>query len=188
VTKKILLHQRLLSDLQQESRRGQHDLFYFDEAGFSLTPSVPYAWQPIGERYEIPSSKSQQLNVLGFLNYTGQQLVPYVFEGAIDSSAVVACFDAFSLRLSKPTTVVIDNAPLHTSSLFQSMIPRWEEQNLFLWFLPSYSPELNLIEILWKRIKYHWLPMNAYTAFENLDRELCRILGSFGNQFSINFE
>ena len=182
-----MLHKRLLSDLQQDSLSGEHDLYYFDEAGFSLTPSVPYAWQPIGQRYEIPSSKSRQLNVLGFLNYNGQQLDPYVFEGGVDASTVIACFDSFSRKLRKPTTVVIDNAPVHTSSRFQSMIPRWEEKNLYLWFLPSYSPELNLIEILWKRIKYHWLPMSAYTAFENLDRELCSILGSFGEKFSVNF-
>ena len=182
-----MLHKHLLRDLQQESLAGQHDLYYFDEAGFSLTPSVPYAWQPIGQRDEIPSSKSQQLNVLGFLNYNGQQLDPYVFEGGIDASTVIACFDAFSGKLQKPTTVVIDNAPVHTSSSFQSMIPQWEEKNLYLWFLPSCSPDLNLIEILWKRIKYHWLPMCAYTAYETLDRELCSILGSFGEEFRINF-
>jgi len=35
-------------------------------AGFDLQPSVPYAWQPIGTTIEVPSEKSQRLNVLGF--------------------------------------------------------------------------------------------------------------------------
>ncbi len=43
---------------QGEVLQGVQDLYYFDEAGFSLTPSVPYGWQPIGERVEIPSAKS----------------------------------------------------------------------------------------------------------------------------------
>ena len=182
-----MIHKRELGDLRQACLSGEHDLFYFDESGFSLTPSVPYAWQPIGQRYEIPSSKSQQLNVLGFLSYTGQELDPYVFEGGVDSATVIACFDSFCSKLSTPTTVVLDNAPVHTSARFQAKIPEWEEKNLYLWFLPSYSPELNLIEILWKGIKYQWLPASAYTAFENLDRNLCSILGSFGGKFRINF-
>src|SRR5262245_59059605 len=43
------------------------DLIYFDGAGFSLIPSVPYAWQLRGETLEIPSVHSPRLNVLGFL-------------------------------------------------------------------------------------------------------------------------
>ena len=70
-------HQLDLKDLQREVLQGVQDLYYFDEAGFSLTPSVPYGWQPIGERIEIPSAKSAQLNVLGFLNYQGDHFDPY---------------------------------------------------------------------------------------------------------------
>jgi hypothetical protein len=182
-----LQHKRELKELQQETLLGKHDLCYFDEAGFSLTPSVPYAWQPIGERLEIPSSKSKQLNVLGFLNYNGQHLDPYVVQGRVDSSTAIACFDSFSNKIKKPTTVVIDNAPIHTSALFQSMIPQWEKRDLFLWFLPAYCPELNLIEMLWKKIKYQWMPISAYQSFENLDKELISILAAFGNKFQINF-
>lgn len=37
-----------------------------------------------------------------------------------------------------------------------------ETRGLFIYYLPPYSPELNLIEILWSFIKYAWLPFNAY--------------------------
>jgi hypothetical protein len=47
------------------------DLVYFDGAGFSLIPCVPYAWQLRGETLEIQSVHSQRLNVLGFLNLNG---------------------------------------------------------------------------------------------------------------------
>jgi len=47
------------------------DLVYFDGAGFSLIPCVPYAWQLRGEILEIPSVHSQRLNVLDFLNLNG---------------------------------------------------------------------------------------------------------------------
>ncbi|KAA6323078.1 hypothetical protein EZS27_027452, partial [termite gut metagenome] len=42
------------------------------------------------------------------------------------------------------------------------------EKEVLIFFLPVYSPELNLIEILWRRIKYQWIPFDAYGCFENL--------------------
>jgi hypothetical protein len=183
-----LQHKRELKSVKRDALQGLLDLYYFDEAGFSMTPSVPYGWQPPGERFEIPSSRSGQLNVLGFMRHDGKQLTPYVFEGAIDTEVVIACMDDFSKDLSIPTTVVIDNAPIHNSAAFQKMIPEWEEKNLYFWFLPPYCPELNLIEILWNKIKYTWMPMEAYSSWEMLDQSLSRILKDFGKQFVINFK
>jgi hypothetical protein len=183
-----LQHQAALNELTSEVvETSEHDLYYFDEAGFSMTPSVPYAWQPIGERVELPSSRSQQLNVLGFMRHDGLHLDPYVFEGNIDSSVVIACMDRFCQKLTRPTTLVIDNAPIHGSASFESMIPEWEAKGLYLWFLPPYSPELNLIEILWKQIKYRWLPIDAYNSFERLSECLDNILATFGKKYRVFF-
>src|SRR5262249_22927198 len=66
------------------------DLVYFDGAGFSLIPCVPYAWQLRGETLEIPSVHSPRLNVLGFLNLNGP-FESYVFEGSIDSEVLIQC-------------------------------------------------------------------------------------------------
>ncbi|WP_280985105.1 transposase [Desulfobacter postgatei] len=57
----------------------------------------------------------------------------------------------------------------------------------FLYFIPKYSPELNLIEILWKHIKYFWLSTSAYKGFEFLKTELNNILASVGKEFTISF-
>lgn len=44
----------------------------------------------------------------------------------------------------------MDNAPIHTSKKFIENIQKWRDNHdLFLFFLPTYSPELNKIEILW---------------------------------------
>jgi len=39
---------------------------------------------------------------------------------------------------------------------FLDNIDNWEKQNLFIQNIPAYSPELNKIEILWRKIKYEW--------------------------------
>ena len=178
--------QEELQQLIECHQAGELDLYYFDEAGISLTPTVPYGWQPIGERIEIPSQKSRQLNALGFLRYDNQ-LISYTVQGAIDSEIVIGCFDDFCNSLRGTTVVVIDNAPVHTSKKFESRIPMWEEKGLFLYFLPSYCPELNLIEILWRMIKYHWLPIKAYDDFKSLVKHFHKILSQVGSRYTINF-
>lgn len=178
--------QEELDEMIECHKAGELDLYYFDEAGISLTPTVPYGWQPIGERIEIPSQKSRQLNTLGFLRYDNE-LISYTVETTIDSEIVISCFDDFANSLRGTTVVVIDNAPVHTSKKFESRIPTWEEKGLLLYFLPSYCPELNLIEILWRMIKYHWLPIKAYDSFKSLVKHFRQVLSHVGSRYTINF-
>lgn len=63
----------------------------------------------------------------------------------------------------------------------------WEEQDVLIFFLPPYSPELNLIEILWKRIKYQWIPFDAYLSVQNLKERLSFVLNNVGKQYDIIF-
>ena len=126
-----------------------------------MDPSIPYAWQPVGETLGVPVAKGKRLNVLGFLN-TDNDLTPFCVEGSVTTDIVIGCFDLFSETITKKTVVIIDNAPIHTSQAFQKRVPMWKKKGLDLYFLPGYAPELNLIEILWRFIKYYWLPFSAY--------------------------
>ena len=100
----------------------------------------------------------------------------------------MACFDAFSLTLNKPSVIILDNAPIHHSQIFKDEIGKWEKRGLFLYYLPKYSPELNLIEILWKHIKYYWLPISAYKGFAFLREELNKVLKNIGKSYKILFD
>jgi transposase len=82
---------------------------------------------------------------------------------------------------------VLDNASIHTSEQLQAQISHWAKQGLILKFLPKYSPELNLIEILWKHIKYYWLTFRAYLGFEYLKEALTHILINVGKEYRISF-
>jgi len=61
-------------------------------------------------------------------------------------------------------------------------------QRAHLIYLSAYSPELNLIEILWRQMKYTWLSLSAYLSFERLCEEVHRLLGGYGTDRAINFE
>ena len=71
--------------------------------------------------------------------------------------------------------------------MFMAKMKEWEEQDVLIFFLPPYSPELNLIEILWKRIKYQWIPFDAYLSVQNLKERLSFVLNNVGKQYDIIF-
>lgn len=176
-----------LARLCQDALDGKLDLYYCDESGFTLEPSIPYAWTDKGQTIGIPSAKSDRLNVLGFLGIK-QEFHSYVFEGSITSEIAIAGFDQLSATISKPTLVVIDQAPLHQSNEFIARLPQWEERGLYVYPLPAYSPELNWIEILWRKIKYEWLPLSAYLSYDSLKRSLASILKQVGSKYQVIFE
>jgi transposase len=178
--------QRELAALQQQEDKDKIDLYYFDEAGFALDPSIPYAWQEPNSVIELPAMKYGRINVLGFMN-RNNDLHSYMFEQSVHTGVVIACFDAFCTTLTKKTVVVIDNASIHTSEEFEDRMPYWKKQGLIIKDLPPYSPELNLIEILWERIKYTWLPFSAYQCLNALIEALENILSNVGSKYQITF-
>ena len=113
------------------------NLYYFDESGFSTLPSVPYAWQPVGETRKLPSLPSKRLNVLGFMSTQGSSFF-YPTEQSVNTPQVIAAFDKFTahyetcyLQHLKPCIVILDNAPTHTSQEFRQHIDKWGSVALF---------------------------------------------------------
>ena len=178
--------QRELEALQKREDQGCIDLYYFDEAGFALDTTIPYAWQEPNRVIELPAFRAGRINVLGFMNRKND-LHAYMFEQSIHTGVVVACFDAFCHTLTKKTVVVVDNASIHTSDDFADRLPYWKQQGLIVKYLSPYSPELNLIEILWRRIKYTWLPFSAYECLNALIEALEDILSHVGSKYQITF-
>jgi hypothetical protein len=100
---------------------------------------------------------------------------------------VIVCFDELSKTLKKKTVVVMDNASVHISEEFEECLPQWKKQGLIIKYLTTYSPELNLIEILWRNITYAWLPFSAYQCLNALREALENILKNFGSEYQITF-
>jgi len=67
------------------------------------------------------------------------------------------------------------------------ILARWQKEGLYLKFLPPYCPELNLIEILWRKIKYEWLPLDAYQSFKTMTEALFEVIGGIGSKYRITF-
>ena len=178
--------QQQLESLKQLEDAGYLDLYYGDESHFGLTPNVPYAWQAKLNPILLPAAKGRFLNVVGLMNRKND-LFYEVLETTFNSDKLISFMDRFVQRIVKKTVVVLDNSPIHKSKKFMSKIKEWKEKDLLIYFLPPYSPELNLIEILWRRIKYSWIPFDAYINFQNLNERLSNVLSQFSNKYDIIF-
>ncbi|AYA40056.1 hypothetical protein D3790_05950 [Xenorhabdus nematophila] len=84
------------------------------------------------------------------------------------------------------TFLVLDNARIHHHIETKREVEWLREHNLFLLYLPTYSPELNLIEIVWKQAKYHWRRFMTWTQ-ETMEEEINALLGGYGEKYAINF-
>lgn len=61
--------------------------------------------------------------------------------------------DPFVEQTVKRTIVILDHSRIHKSKKIMAKIEKWKEKHVLIYFLRPYAPELNLIEILWRRIK-----------------------------------
>lgn len=175
-----------LERLKAREDQEEIDLYYVDESGFCLESEVPYAWQEKGQSIEIPTGKGARLNVVGFLSRK-QTLQAWTFEASVNSDVVIACIDAFCKALTKRTVLVIDNAPFHTSDAVNDKLAEWKANGLELFFLPPYSPQLNLIEILWRFMKYEWIEFDAYKGWKYYVEYIEDIIIHYGTKYVINF-
>jgi len=95
--------------------------------------------------------------------------------------------DQFSHGITKPTVIVLDNAPVHQGE-FKKRRAAWEAKGLYIFFLPAYSPHLNLAETLWRKLKYEWLQAGDYADKETLCHAVWQALAAVGSALKIAFK
>ncbi len=125
-----------------------------------------------------------RLNLLGTLSLwaTEETLEYHLLEGNCHKSDVVAYLDTLAKQAGQTTTftvVVLDNATFHRAKDVQAKRAGWESQGLYLRYLPSYCPQLNLIEGVWRRLKGFLMPRRYYNSLADLKEALLAALALF---------
>jgi putative transposase len=151
--------------LELAAASGEIDLFYLDESGFSLWMPVTYSYYFKGEqkRQEQTARQGSRLSILGLL----QPLVSFVYGlvvGSFTSKTYITMLDEQAQQAQQQLSqsghirvIVQDNGPIHTSKAARKKWPEWEAQGLYLFFLPKYCSEMNLIETEWHQLKVNEL-------------------------------
>ena len=122
---------------------------------------MTYSWGKRGEQKRIEQSKKKgkRLNICGLLD-VGKSFEYGLALKSFKSESYIKLMDwqaqkALSRfqRTGQITVVVQDQGSIHTSRITQAQEKRWSEMGLYIFLLPSYSPELNRIENEWQRLK-----------------------------------
>lgn len=128
-----------------------------------------------------------RLNVFGLMSLSGQ-LTVYHSEANLDGTFIKNSLDDFAQKLhTKPYVIVLDNGPIHHAFVVKNEFDTWENLGLSIFYLPTYSPHLNPIEILWRFCKYKWLNKTHYKSWSKLKQAILFIFNGYGSIYTINF-
>lgn len=186
-TEEVYRHKReILGELENLSEKHLIDLYYADESRVALEPCIPYGWQFKDEEVFMPTNKGAGLNCFALLT-RGNQCLIETSEQNINSRFIFERLESVSTGLKKPTVIVLDNARIHTSRIIKERIKVWRQRGLYIFYLPRYSPHLNIVEILWRKLKYEWLSPIDYKDKENLFYQVRLALTAVGQNLFIKF-
>lgn len=175
-----------LSVLETLSEAGAIELLYGDAAHLNEQPEIPYGWQFKDEKVFMPSDKGTGVNLFGFISRANRLLFEMT-SARITGDFVVRQIEKLLDTIKKPTVIVLDNAPANRNQKMRERIPYWETRGLYIFYLPVYSPHLNIIEILWRKLKYEWLSAADYLDWENLKYQVRLGLSNVGKLLKVNF-
>lgn len=102
-----------------------------------------------------------------------------VLEGQCRTEQVMAYLETLAFEAQnggKPVVLFLDNAPFHRSGRLLCRAAEWERKGLVLRYLPRYSPHLNPMENIWRRIKGFLLPRRFYPTVAELRAAVVQVV------------
>lgn len=168
------------------SEAGKIDLFYADESAVSSEGYVPYGWQFPDEKIAIEVQKGYKINCFALISRSNQCHWA-VSEANINSSFISEELEKLSMKITKITFVGLDNARIHKTKLMRERIKIWQGRGLYIFFLPKYSPHLNIAETLWRKMKKEQIDPEDYTEKDKLFYAVNRCLAQIGTGWRIQF-
>jgi transposase len=176
--------------LQQLSLNHRHRDFRIRATGLLLRArglKVQDGWSPRGKPHCVTPNPHCRRSVMGALDFGANTLIHEATKQSVKRPAVIQFLDRVAQQADqRPTVVVLDNASIH-HDIDHETLDRWLiEHRMMLFYLPPYSPELNMIEILWKQAKYHWRRFVTWTR-DTIDSEIDALLGAYGSTYQIRF-
>jgi transposase len=177
-----------------EAKTGKRKLYFVGAAHFVLGGYLACLWCFVRVYLPTPCGR-QRFNVLGALDAITHELVLECNDKYINSQSVCNLLEKISqLQIGIPITVVLDNAKYQRCELVRIFAGKL---NIELLYLPSYSPNLNIIERLWKWVKKDCLYCKYYEKFKDfkmaIEKSLSKVdlkenKAEFDSLFNLKFQ
>ena len=152
---------------------GSGHVFFVDAAHFVFGTFLCCLWS-FQRIFVRAASGRQRFNVLGAWNAVTRELIAVTNTTVVNTETMCELLQKIAaLGLSRPITLVLDNARYQRNALVQTLA---EQLSMTLLYLPSYSPNLNLIERLWKFIKRRALYGRYHPTFAEFQAAVQQVI------------
>jgi len=146
----------------EEARRGLRQVLFVDAAHFVFAPFLGVLWC-VARLFIRAASGRKRYNVLAALDCVSHRLIQVSNHSYINAESVCQLLRAVAeAATGVPITLVLDNARYQKCTLVDTLA---KQLGIELLYLPSYSPNLNLIERVWRFVKAECLRSTYYATY-----------------------
>jgi len=168
-------------EILAEAKKKNAYLLFGDEASFPQWGALTYTWAKKGKQPEIKTSgKRKGYKVLGLIEYFSGRFFYQTQEGRLNSEAYIAFLTDILKKTRKRIVLAHDGASCHVSKAVAAFIAERADR-LTVHKPPSYSPDFNPIEKLWKKVKEKETHLQYFPTFESLKDKINSAMLRFSN-------
>jgi transposase len=161
------------------AKRCKGMILFEDEASFAQWGSLSYTWARCGQQPEVPTSgKRKGYKVFGAIDYFSGRLFFQGIEGRFNSASYHAFLQMILAQTTEHLFLIHDGARYHTSASTQTFLAAHHDR-ITEHPLPSYSPDYNPIEYLWKKTKQRATHNKYFKEFAALTISVEKALAYF---------
>ncbi len=165
--------EKRLNPILDEAKNEERKVFFVDAAHFVLAPFLGFLWSIKRLFIKAPAGR-KRFNVLGALDAITHELIVVTNDTYINAQSVCdLLWKLHELHPNMPITLVLDNARYQKCKLVSEQA---QKVGIELLYLPPYSPNLNLIERLWKFVKKNCLYSKYYPDFDTFKQAISSCL------------
>ena len=162
-----------------KERRGL--LLFGDEASFPQWGTLTYTWARRGQQPQVKTSgKRKGYKVFGLIEYFTGRFFYQGQEGRLNSTAYITFLRQVLAQTTQPIMLIQDGARYHTSAETTAFFAQQAARRQ-VFQLPTYSPDYNPIEKLWKKIKHQETHLHYFPTFAALTAKVEQALLKFAN-------
>ena len=160
--------QEVWPQLLQQAKRRKALILFEDEASFAQWGSLSYTWARCGETPLVKTSgKRKAYKVFGAIEFFSGRLFYQGIEGRFNSASYQEFLRCVLSQTKQHVFLIQDGARYHTCAAMQQFFAE-HQRRLSVYQLPSYSPDYNPIEYLWRNTKKQATHNQYFAQFEEL--------------------
>jgi len=166
------------------SKLKKSQILFGDEASFPQWGSLSYTWAPCGQQPVVKTSgRRKGHKVFGLIDYISGAFYSKAIEGKFNSISYSEFLKEILEKTSEHVILIQDGARYHTSKDMKEFF-KIHSERITVFQLPSYSPDYNPIEKIWKKIKQKGVHLVYFPDFASLQKKVNKMLNIFSDATS----